>query len=442
MLYPVLKVLMRTTVKVYYKNIYIRNLDKVPTDKPLILTSNHPSAFMDAIVLSVFMKQELHYLVRSDVFNTPFKRWILGQLNQIPIYRIQEGADQLHRNKETFERCNKILNDNKTILIFSEGICVQEKRLRKLKKGTARIAFSAETGSFGNLGLLITPVGINYSQPSRFRSDLVIDFGDPFPVSNYFPLYQQDPAKGVNALTRKIETELEKQLVIVKHPINDYFFEELIDLYKTYHLTKLNKLTEEDDYQETRKIAAALNNTYDADPEKIDILKARVTDYKLNLDKLNLRDNLFLKPANIRNPLFSALLNCLILAVTFPFLLFGLLGNYLPYKLPYRLTKKIVKHIEFFASVNLASGTFMFLIYYLILVFVFAQFSPSTWLTLVFIVSLPYSGFYSLFYYRKFRKTIGLFNLYNLHKSDPVKYKKLFAQREQLFNNIEEMINS
>src|SRR5664280_2945082 len=72
----------------------------------------------------------------------------------------------------TFSGIYEILRKNGNLIMFSEGICVPEKRLQKLRKGTARVAFGAEE-KFG-VDVNIVPVGINYtlslihiSEPTR-----------------------------------------------------------------------------------------------------------------------------------------------------------------------------------------------------------------------------------------------------------------------------------
>ena len=78
------------------------------------------------------------------MFKRPFARFLLRQLNVAPIYRLEEGLENVHKNLETFMGVYKILKKNGNMVVFSEGICVQEKRLQKLRKGTARMAFGAE----------------------------------------------------------------------------------------------------------------------------------------------------------------------------------------------------------------------------------------------------------------------------------------------------------
>lgn len=215
MLYRFMQALLRLVLKVYFRKIYFAGAALLPKNKPLILACNHPNSFLDAVLLAVLIKEPLHFLARSDVFNTPFKSWLLHQFNLIPIYRLQEGAENLHRNEETFAQCYKILQNGGRILIFSEGICIQEKRLRPLRKGTARLAFGAETAHNFTLGLQVVPVGINYTFPAKFRQEAQISLSQPIALREFKNLYQTAPARAVLGLNQKISVGLQENMVII-----------------------------------------------------------------------------------------------------------------------------------------------------------------------------------------------------------------------------------
>ncbi len=134
MVYSVVRGLLRIFLRFYFKKIYFLTSHYVPQSGPTILACNHPNAFMDAMISTSFLKRKVHFLVRSDVFTSRFKIWLLGLLNLAPVYRIQEGHENLRKNEDTFKRCYKILENGGMILVFSEGTCRQEKRIRPLRK--------------------------------------------------------------------------------------------------------------------------------------------------------------------------------------------------------------------------------------------------------------------------------------------------------------------
>mgnify|MGYP001793210656 CR=1 FL=1 len=59
--------------------------------------------------------------------------------------------------------------------MFSEGRCVNEWRLRPLKKGTARLAMSAWQQG---IHLKVLPLGFNYSSFRFFGKNMILNFGE------------------------------------------------------------------------------------------------------------------------------------------------------------------------------------------------------------------------------------------------------------------------
>jgi 1-acyl-sn-glycerol-3-phosphate acyltransferase len=214
MIYNLGKFLMRITLWVYYKRIIIDGLHHLPKHGPVILASNHPNSFLDACILGAMLPRRLHFIARSDVFNSPLKQWILGQLQLIPIYRLQEGIENLDKNKETFKKCHEVLNDGGVINIYSEGICVQEKRLRKLKKGTARIALDY-VYEFEQ-SLPVVAIGLNYMEPMKFRKEVIIGISKPFDAAEIRPEFGENPAQSIIAFNQKLTECLKGEVIHIE----------------------------------------------------------------------------------------------------------------------------------------------------------------------------------------------------------------------------------
>lgn len=150
---------------------------------PKIIAANHPNSFFDAIAIAVFYKKPIYFLARGDAFKKPLVAKLLKKIHLIPIFRISEGIDNLAKNQATFELCVSLLKQNKTILIFSEGVCVNEWKLRAIKKGTARICYLAYQN--GVEDLIIQPTAINYNSFSKIPKDLNIYFNEEINLNNF-----------------------------------------------------------------------------------------------------------------------------------------------------------------------------------------------------------------------------------------------------------------
>jgi len=175
LLYKVLKPVVRLAMLIFCRHVIINRPALLRKKGPVLLACNHPNSFLDAALLADLFDEPIHSLARGDVFKKPLHTRLLKSLKIHPIYRTSEGVQNLNINYQTFAVCKEIFRQNGIVLIFSEGRCVNEWHLRPLKKGTARIAFSAWDEG---IPLEILPVGINYSSFRRFSKNVFINFGE------------------------------------------------------------------------------------------------------------------------------------------------------------------------------------------------------------------------------------------------------------------------
>lgn len=113
-------------------------------------------------------------MARGDAFAGKFYSKVLAGLNMLPVYRVSEGVENLDHNYTTFNACQELFKENKIVLIFSEGRCINEWHLRPLKKGTARLAMEAWAQ---DLPLKVIPLGMNYSSFKKFGKIVHLNFG-------------------------------------------------------------------------------------------------------------------------------------------------------------------------------------------------------------------------------------------------------------------------
>ncbi len=172
---------------------------------PLLLASNHPNSFLDAVILDILFEQPIWSLARGDAFiNKPIKR-IFNSVKMLPVYRTSEGVENLNENYKTFDACNEVFKQNGVVQIFSEGKCINEWHLRPLKKGTARLAFSCWDK---NIPLKVLPVAINYNSFRKFGKNVFIHFGKLI-TKDDADMSEADGLRNQNFNTR-LKAEMEK----------------------------------------------------------------------------------------------------------------------------------------------------------------------------------------------------------------------------------------
>lgn len=432
MIYNFLKILYDFAIPFFFRKIYIRNLQNLPVDQPVIIVANHTNAMVDPIMVGLFIKQKIYFLVRSDVFGTPLKRWFLKRFHCLPAYRQQDSPGELYKNEETFRISAELLKQKNTILIFAEGNCIQEMRLRKFKKGTARIAFGAEEANNFNLGVKIIPCGIHYTKPDKFYGDIIVDFGEGFYVNEFREIYEEDKSRALTLFNRKAEDILKKQMVIVENPEMDSTYQRIKEIL-TNENPELQK-NKEVFYSFLKHVSTTLNQCFIRNPEEVEKLKVICNRYFTELKKISIKDR-SIKECKDQMLFFSRTLQLVTGGV---FFLFGFINNIIPFKLPYLLSKKIVKKVEFFSTVNLFSGVFIFLIWYLMVFFLSSHLLNSWLLGLLYILAAFGSGIYALKYYRMFRRFMGQWRAAKLFGKDKT-LMDLIAIRKEIINELKNL---
>ncbi|MFT4092651.1 MAG: 1-acyl-sn-glycerol-3-phosphate acyltransferase [Niabella sp.] len=165
---------MRAAVPLFFQSIKVDNKPLLTAGGPLLIASNHPNSFLDAIIFDILFDLPVTSLARGDAFKSKYIFRLLRALKMLPVYRIREGIENLNTNYETFEACMELFRNKEAVLIFSEGLCVNEWHLRPLKKGTARLAFKAWDNK---IPLRVLPAGINYSSFRKYGKSVRVHLG-------------------------------------------------------------------------------------------------------------------------------------------------------------------------------------------------------------------------------------------------------------------------
>jgi 1-acyl-sn-glycerol-3-phosphate acyltransferase len=433
MLYRILKWLFYLTVKGYFRSIYVKGKSNIPGSDPIIFVANHNSAFMDPILLGVHLSRPVHFLARGESFRSEFSSRIFGLLNMIPIYRPEISPDEVHKNPKVFERCFRHLQKEKIILIFPEGISKTVRGLRKLKTGAARIASGAESINDFKLNVSIVPVGINYSNPHYFRSDVFINFGSPIKVSEYRDDYLKNERDTVIKLTENIRTHLEKLLVIVKEEKLNKLIKRIEKLYRS---TLRDRSSPQElvlqDFYSSREIAKAVDLFYEFQPEKVLNFEIKIDNYIKKLNQLNIRDT-HIKKLNIPFQLFK---NFMYFTLGSPVFLYGYVVNFLPYYTALLISRSITVRQDFIGSMKLALGMFVFLLFYSIQILIIGSLTNWYW-TILFAFSLYPAGLFTINYLKNYHLLKGNLRFLSLFNNRGEIIEKLKMTRQELIDELE-----
>jgi glycerol-3-phosphate O-acyltransferase/dihydroxyacetone phosphate acyltransferase len=419
------------TFRIFFRRIFYSNLKKVPLEKPLLFAGNHQNSFMDGVLIGSYLPQPIHFLMRADMFRNPVARFILRELNVSPVYRLEEGLENVHKNLDTFKAIYEVLKKNGNYVVFSEGICVQEKRLQKLRKGTARMAFGAAE-EFG-LDVHVVPVGINYTYPSKFRKEVLINFHEPFRIGELMEIYKANPAKALLAFNQKVEAGLNEQVIIVEKRENDWLAEQLLVMGRNNLILPFFKWRFDNDErrQMEKNIADKINFlSTDSEPD-LKLLGEKTKSYFNLLKKNNIRDE------NIARKLDLGFLRYLSVVLGFPFVIAGYLANLIPFIVPRLICNTLIKDPRFYSSIYIGLGTVLYLIYFPVLLIIAGIFFG--WIGIILGFFVPLMGYLVVFYQEIVTERSHTFRFWLKKIKNPGLISELAVLRKEIFGDLEKV---
>ena len=233
MLYYLVRPVARYVLRYYFARIDLTGLEHIPRDRPVILAANHPTAFLEPCILACFQPRTLRFLARGNLFRSRWARALLAALHILPVYRRKDGDfAKVRRNHGTLAACYRALGAGRAVMVLAEGHTVQERRLRPLRKVTARLALGALEANPTLREVYVVPVGVNYGAADAVRSTVMIRCGAPLLASDYRDTYRTQPARTIRALTRELEDRLAESVVHFPDPAADDAHELWLEMHR------------------------------------------------------------------------------------------------------------------------------------------------------------------------------------------------------------------
>ncbi|UXX79427.1 1-acyl-sn-glycerol-3-phosphate acyltransferase [Reichenbachiella carrageenanivorans] len=433
--------MVQIALRIFYRKVSIHKAVDLPSTGPLIIMGNHPNTFMDPLIIATLFKQQVGFLGNASIFIHPIINAIFAFFKVIPVYRDKDVAPgEKIDNEKTFRDCYKFLENNGSLMMFPEGTSYHELKLRKIKTGGARIALSAEKRNQFELGVHIMPVGLYYSDPSKFRSKIYVNTGELIAVKDFEEAYHADEVAGVYALTESIKKSLEALTITTEDKEQEALFFKVKRIYKKELIKKLNAGKQEE-FELTKEIANAIQYFKVTFPNKYEGIKAQIDRCHQLMDEFRTTAS---HTAPLRNRLKKHIilaLGSLYLLAGFPVYVYGLLQNFLPYRTPYWLSKKFTKEAEYYAPIRMSLGIVVFPIYYFLSTLLFYSFVPSDLiLTSCYVVSLPLSGYFVLHYYQFFQSGLSFLKIHNFINRKRDQAKELEQLKRSISTALDEAL--
>ncbi|KAF9020653.1 glycerol-3-phosphate-acyltransferase [Hymenopellis radicata] len=198
----------------FFTEVRVIGGENVPKDGPIIVAATHHNMMLDPIVLSMAFPHSriLHYWSKASLYANPIVRYILLSTGNIPVDR--KSRDRQVLFKGTFEALSK----GGAVALFPEGTSYTEPRIMQVKDGAAWVALEFTKWIKENpdktpaKNVKIVPAAMVYTNKSKYRSDVIMEFGRPISVDDYLEQFfdetEGSSRAAVKSLTRTLENEL------------------------------------------------------------------------------------------------------------------------------------------------------------------------------------------------------------------------------------------
>ncbi len=231
-LYLIVRFYVRVGLHLFYKKIHVKGLDNIPKNGTVLFVANHQNAMMDPILIATETPRALYFLARASAFKNKIGAKLLNAINAIAIYRVRDGVNSKKLNEAVFDKCNMLLNKNKSILIFPEGSHSELRKIRALRAGFTRITFDYLDKN-PDKEFYIIPIGMNYSNTKDYAKEVAIIYGKPILASQFYD--KNDIKKSISLIIDQVTKSLEEITVHIDDEEN--YFEILNSISEKEFLT-------------------------------------------------------------------------------------------------------------------------------------------------------------------------------------------------------------
>ena len=369
--YSFLKVFVGTVLRIYYPKTVVLGRKNFNLKGPVIVVSNHPNTLVDPLMSAVRLRGSLHFLANAGLYVNRFATWLFNTFYCIKIERIQDTNGRAVKNDGAFKACDLHLKKGGNIFIAAEGTSIKGKKIIPFKTGTVRIAISAQQNMDNGNEVKILPVGLNYRTPSRFGSSVLIDVGEPITIRELQEQVEENGFDSIRKITKILEEKVKERII----HCDDEEIEKCLDAY----LESRGKLN--------------LREWYDLGKRKSQELNFLKINHPDKFQKIKIGNKL-----DQKNPWRGV--QIAFMGLGFPVFIWGLFHHLIAGGVPYFLSRYFNKYVEYEPTFQILSGLIILPLFYTIQYQV-AEILCGVQLALIYLISLPLTGYFAAYYYRR-----------------------------------------
>lgn len=443
-LYGSVRWIIKTALGFYFSRIERFHPERVPASGPVLFTSNHPNSSTDAFVIGTSVPRKVNFVGTVQLFRLKPVAWLLSRCGVIPINRLKDDPRAMRTVLDTFEGCFRVLEQGEAIAIFPEGTSHDDPQLKTVKTGAARIALELEHRHAGRLGLHIMPVGLTFSAKEIYRSEVLVNFGEPIRAADFLAGYPATKHEGIHRLTVEIEQRIEALILHLPKLERARIVAAVKRLYLDHllvarHVSREPVAPRAEELMFTQAIARVVDFACERHPDRATAFVKRLNRYELWLQRLRLSDEEIAHLPSKGRMVWHTL-GWALLGVAFaPVAAYGWLHRLLPYVLiDWSIRRYAALDVDrtHVSTAAIVAGVISFTLCYGAFVAIFHVLfglPASLWYAL----SLPVASLLAHYYLRGLRRFAASLRAISVFVRLPLATRRLRALRADLIADIE-----
>ncbi len=408
----------RWVTNIFYARFEVTGESRFPTDQGVIICINHVNALVDPVVVQASNKTFIRPLARSGLWKKLWLRYLLNWIGAVPIYRRNDHPDgDTSGNAGSFNKVYELLDQNQAIMIFPEGQSHSDPHLHEIKTGAARMALGAQARN--GKAPVILPVGLNFSNKGKFRSDLLVNYGEP--VSLEMPAATSE-LMAVRKLTKRIQQALAEVTLNAKS-WEDVELAGRLEEFFAFRRGKYHQRGLAQKFRSLKYLLETRETLTEHDDSRVRSLISQLKAFENLCQTCGISDyhlGVQYRPMLI---LLFFLRSLWLFLVIFPIMLWGLLNSILPYNLTSWVASKVASGRDQFDTAKMIFGMGLFALFWGVQTWLVYRYFGSWW-PLVYLLSLIIAAMVLLKNqgeFKRFKDSLRVFFLF-LRKRDLRQY--------------------
>ena len=284
-----LRKIVRRFIRIYYPAIHVSHPERLPEEGATLYIANHSNSLIDPVIIGITTNRPVRFLAKAPLFKIPVMGAVMKAIGMIPAYRGQDdkSSSSVRRNVESLNVAGENLAKGLPMGIFPEGKSHDMAHVEQVKTGAARIAQRAYELSGGKNPIWIVPLGLNFEDKTRFRSRVWVSVSEPVDAAAWFSKHEGKEKQAMRDLTNTLDERIKSVVIHLEDARWEPLLNDLEWLAPTYESEEKVALVAK--VQRRKNLADAINHFESENPEKAELITAKVAAHHEALGQAGIR---------------------------------------------------------------------------------------------------------------------------------------------------------